>query len=703
MPGKDLVPRPAVPPPDVARPPWEQRVRREPSPTAWQWLRRRHHWTLPVFLVPSMTLAAVIVHGARVSSYVLAAGAVLTVVVALFGRLKWNRPVEHSYAIFTVGAATLWLFNAGWCGPLATGWLGLPWLLIILAAGMIAWGVPWYMHHRPRGQRKRQKRIAKWDEWWQSHAWAWNLGGSKVIDVQEMNLTTKARVQGIAGRHSIQHVNQVMHLIESGLDGFADIGMVRVEPVKGHANWFDFYFKRENPLKGIVEYDPALAPRSVHEDIAVGLKESGTWKTIPARCNRFVIGRSRSGKSNDLLVCLAALTGCPDDWQILIDLKGGRSARPVLKAGAAGYVITELDEARMCERMLEAEIQARGYYAPDHDEQLQATVDDPALHLLVDEVHGLTSVPNGDAECAAKLANIASKGMGLEVYAWVFTQHGSLEDSVRTEQTRLNLNVRTVYAVEQARHGAYGIEEYNKLDASKLEEKGTAYWKDSPHATPEQVRGPHMPHKLLEQVAAQNTALVHRPPLRLYCGDQDAGNGQTWQEWWDTRWLRLHPAFHDISPQYQAAVASSPAQAFTAMPAPPEPQPAPAPGEGDAKQAAARIQAEMDELYGGRTDVNPAKVNLGPVITRQKEAFAAALESAPPGGISPAQLAAESGRGRTWVHGQLTALVDLGAVTQIGRGRYVPAAGQDIRRALAAIRENGDRLHREARQMVDAA
>jgi hypothetical protein len=398
------------------------------------------------------------------------------------------------------------------------------------------------------------------------------------------------------------------------------------------------------------------------------------------------------------------LTGCPDDWQIIIDLKGGRSARPVLKAGAAAYVITEQDEARMCERMLDEEIQARAKYAPDEDEQLQATVEDPALHLIIDEVHGLTSVPNGDAECAAKLALIASKGMGLEVYTWVFTQHGSLEDSVRTEQTRFNLPVRTVYRVEQARHGAYGIEEYNKLDASKLEEKGTAYWKDGPHATAEQVRSPHMPHDLMKQVAAQNAALVHRPPLQLYCGGQDAGNGQTWQEWWDTRWLRLDPAFHDISPQYQAAAASSPAQAFAAMPEPPEPSPAPAPGEGDAAQAAARIQAELDEVHRGLPrDFRPAKVNLGPVIARQKDAFATALESAPAGGISPKQLAEESGRSRTWVHGQLNALVDLGAVTQIGYGRYAPVDGHDIRRALAAIKENGDRLHREARRMVNAA
>src|SRR5215813_6053908 len=583
MPGKDLVPRPAVQPPDMARAPWQHRAE---TVTAWQWLRRRHHWTLPLALIPAFLAAGALVHHFRMTGYVLLAGVILTGVLAVLGPAKWDRAAEVWYALGSALAATAWLAYAG-----AFGVRSLPAVIscAVLAAG---WGVFWWRHHRPRGQRKRQKRIARWNDWWQSHCWNWNLGGSKIIDVHEMGLTTKARVQGIPGRHSIQHVNQVMHLIESGLDGFADIGMVRAEPVKHHPNWFDFYFKKENPLAQIVAYDPALAPRSVHEPVAAGLTEAGAWKLIPLRCNRFVIGETRSGKSNDLLNGLAALTGCPDGRQVLIDLKGGRSARPVLEAAAVDYVITAVDEARMFLRMAVAEARARAKHAYSGDEQLLATGNVPALHTLIDEVHGLTSVANGDAECARLLALLASLGNGLEEYVWVYTQHGSLEESVRTEQTRGNLPVRSAYRVAEARHGAYAIPEYTKLDASKLEEKGTCYIKDGPRALPEQVRAPHMPHKLLKQVAAQNAALVTRPPLVLYCGGEDAGNGQAWQEWWDTRWLRLDPAFHGISPQYQAMAASSPAQAFAARPGPPEPQPAAAPGEGDARAAAARIAAE---------------------------------------------------------------------------------------------------------------
>ena len=691
MPGKDLVPRPVQLPAAVTTPPWVRNKREHV--TAWKWLYRRRHWTLPVFLLPAVWLGGAAVHVFGLTMDVLIASLVAFAAIVLIGSAKWERKPELLYATASVVLLGAWLGLAGLFGP------AHPWLVIALLVLDAAWGFFWWRHKRPRGQRKRAKRIAKWDAWWQSHCWHWNLGGSKVIDVWEMGLTTKARVAGVAGRHSIQHVNQVLHLIESGLDGIADIGMVRVETVKGHANWFDFHFKRENPLAHVVEYDPALAPRSVHEPYAQGMREVGSWNMLRLRCNRFVIGESRSGKSNDLLVGLAALTGCVDDWQILIDLKGGRSARPVLEAAAVAYVVTEVDEARTLLRMLKAEILARAKGAYSGEEQLLATADCPGLHLLVDETHGLTSVANGDSQCSALLGDVASMGMGLEVYTWVYTQHGSLEESVRTEQTRGNLPVRTAYRVAEARHGSYAIPEYAKLDAARLEEQGTCYIKDGPKALAEQVRAPKMPHPLLRQIAAQNARMVLRPPLVLYCGTQIAFGDVTWQEWWDTRWLRLDPAFHGISPQYQAAVASSPAMAFSAQPAPPPAPPSAEPGTGDGAATAARIAAELD----GIPDAAPPKVNLAPVIRTEMDRFASALESAPGAGISPAQLADESGRGRTWIHDQLNALVEAGVVTQIGRGRYAPVPGADIGRSLAAIKEHGERLYREARATVSSA
>ena len=586
----------------------------------------------------------------------------------------------------------------------------------VLLAGGIAWGIPWWRHHRPRGQRKRARLIAECDAWWQSHCWSWNLAGSQVTDAHLSGVTLRMRIQGLAGRHSYQQFEQALHLIESAAEGHSDVGLVRIAKVKGHPSQVDLFLKKENPLRETVEYDMGVAPQSVHEMMAIGKSETGAWKMLPVRSSAFVIGMIRSGKSNHLLTRLAALSGCRDGRGIVIDLKGGRSARPVLRSGCAEYVVTGVDEARMLLRMLVAEDKARSKYCYDGSEQLLATEDVPSLHLFIDETHELTSVMNGDAECAALLALHSSQGPGLEGYTEVYTQFGSLEESVRTDQTRGNLPVRACYQVAEARHGAYVIPEYAKLDASKLEEKGTCYVKDGPKMFPEQVRAPHMSHELFFRVAAQNAALIGaRPPLRLYCGSQVAcrsgDRDVTWQEWWDTRWLRLDEAFRAGSPQYQAAVADHP-HAAAAVTAEAQqaaaPVPSPAPGAGDAAQAAARIAADDADLMAqipGDFRPDPALVaRLPQVIASQEDRFAETLQGATADSpATPKSLMQASGRSSSWVHDRIAALAEIGHVTQVSRGQYVPVPGTDVRRGLAEIKTRNDRLAREARQMVSAA
>lgn len=708
MPGKALVPRPAQPV-AVRRAPWEPDPGREKTEPAYRWLWKRRHWSVPVAALPLMWLAGVAVHEAHAGGYTQLAGALIIIFTATLARYKWNRRGEQVYAVASVTLAFMWL-----CFATQASLFGL-WLNAPLVAGVTIWGVFWWRHKRPRGYRRRHKLIGKWDEWWQSHCWDWQLGGSKVIDVQAAPVTTRVRVQGVAGRHSLKHVEAAMHLIETSAEGFADVGMIRVAGVKGKPSQFDLFLKRENPLRQIVDFDMSLAPKSVHEPIPDGLTESSTWKMISATKNRFVLGETRSGKSNDLLVGLACLTGCPDGYQILIDLKGGRSARPVLEAGAVACVVTELDEARLTLRMLEAESLARAKYAYNGEEQLHATVDIPALHLLIDEVNGLTSTANGDTECSAKLGRVASLGNGLAIYTWVYTQHGSLEESVRTEQTRANLPVRSVYRVAEARHGAYAIPEFHKLDASKLEENGTHYVKDGKDATAEQVRAPYMPHKLLKKIAAQNAALLGtRPPLRLYCGKQIAYGEVTWQQWWDSRWARLDDAFHSISPQYQQyqAVVTSPSPAAAYAAAAPAREMAAAahgvlpsePGEGSAESAAERIRREMAETYSGVTEgaIRPRK-DLGDAMRQRREAFIFALTNAPAAGTTPKTLSKESGMASTWVYQTLGRLQEASVVTKLGRGRYAVTGGANVQAGLDAIDAEAAVLYQEATQAVNSA
>lgn len=730
MPGKDVALSPAAyshaqAVPAAAGPPWPQRPSRESEAaikTISRWAKRNGHFTVPLAVPPVLWLAGVTVHAfPRAGMFALAAVTVLAACVWFFAPHKWRgkdgepRWAEVWYARLSALLLLAWLALATTLGP-ASGEVTAIVLASLLAAGTGTWGFFWWRHKRPRGQRKHDRLIAQCDTWWQSYCWGWNLGGSFVKDAHLSGVTLRVRVRGLAGVHTLNHFRQALSLIESAAEGHADIGLVRIEPVKGYPSEVDIFLKQENPLRDVIDYDMSLAPRSVHESAPIGKTETGSWKMLPLRANCFVIGATRTGKSNHLLVRLAALSGCRDGRQILIDLKGGRSGRPVLKAGCAELVVTELDEARMLLRMLVAEGKGRAKYAYTGDEQLLADEDTPALHLMIDETHGLTSTANGDSECAALLALVSSLSSGLEGYVEVYTQNGSLEESVRTEQTRGNLLVRVTYRVAEARHGAYVIPEYQRLDASKLEEKGTCYIKDGPETFPEQVRAPKMDHDLFFRIAAQNVAqLGARAPLRLYCGSEIAcrsgDRDVTWQEWWDTRWLRLDEAFHAISPQYQAAVADSPLAAAAATAQAQQsaaPMPSPAPGVGTGAQAAARIAADGADLMARvpadfRPD--PALVaRLPQAIASEEDRFAEALQGAASDfPATPRDLAATSGRGRTWCHDQLNALVEIGFVTQVSRGQYTPVPGMDIRRGMAEVKARNTKLAREAREKINAA
>ncbi|HMH94012.1 MAG TPA: hypothetical protein VK586_23400 [Streptosporangiaceae bacterium] len=660
---------------------------------AFRSARRNRHLTVPLAVPAVAWTAGEIMHAYGMGGYAGIAGLVLAGSVWFFAPHKWTgkdgepRWPEVWYARLSAAALWLWLWGASSLGATAgTDGEALGPLLLALSA---AWGIPWYRHKRPRGMKKRERLLREWQAFWGGHAYAWGVGGSRVIEAEEKHVTVRLRIQLMPGRQSVQHVKGAVHLIESALEGMADIGMVRVQPVKGNPSQVDVFLKRENPLRDVIEWNPALAPRSVHDDAVLGVSETGDLVRAPMRTSAFVNGKTRSEKSNHLALRLAQLTGCPDDRQIVIDLKK-RSARPLLKASAVDYVITGRDEARDVLRMLCAEIAARARDWDTGEEQALATTSSPAVHVMIDEANPLTSVTAGTAECARLLAVGASQGSGLEVYYEVYTQYGALEESVQTEQTRMNLPLRACYATETAEHGEFALGGGGQHDTSKLEEKGEFLLKLGPRARPERIRAPHIPHRLLEEITAANALGVKRPRLMLYCGNEPSGiQGLTWQEWWDQRHLRIDPAFRSISPQYAEAV-----ERYGEPEAPSgSPSPAAAPAltedtDTDTGAAvAARIAAETEGDDIAPTAAGQARARGA--VARGRDAFSAALAAAGQDGISPADLTAASGMSRSWVHDMLARLSDRGAAVKVRHGRYAAAPGTDVARALRDV-EAGD-------------
>lgn len=667
-----------------------QEAPREPLFPAWHFLRRNRHVTVPLIAVPGGFAWAGEALAHMPNAFGPAAGAAAAGAVAtwLYAPHKWTgqdgkpRWPEVWYARLSAAAAGSWLAIAAKYGVHAPE-------AITLGAGSLAWGIPWWWHKRPHS-RKRASLVQTWDLWWCHYAPGWNLHGSTVRDVTTEGVMDTLHVQLSPGKQALKNVREALPLIESALQGHVEEGKTRVELARGDngrtiPSRVLVHLKRENPLDGDVEWDDSAAPASVTELMPIGCDESGEWVFAPMLTNWFLIGKTRSGKSNELNAFLASITGCPDaakPW--IIDRKGGRSARPWLEG--AGWVATDTDEARLLLRTAEAEVKARSLGAYDGNEQLIPTVDCPALFIVVDEANGVLSTMRGDPECRKLAGTIASEGSAVNVHLIVLTQYGALDESVGTEQIRGNLTYRMCFAVARAEHGQFALSDWAHLDASRLENQGEFYWQDGPKSPSSPGRGQRMDHDFVREIVARSAA---KPDLVLYASEFQ----EALDTWRDRLPEQLHPDY--VPPQRQRGSVSVPARSS------PQPEVPVNPYES-IPDMVARIEDEVAAL----PDV-PAPPVIDPALladrmTRQKARFADLLAAAPPGGIKPSQLATGSGMSTSWIHLTLRPLADRGVITQLTRGRYGPVAGQDIWTAMQVIEAERSALADEARDQDTA-
>lgn len=642
---------------------------RESSIPAVAFARRHRHVTVPL-AVPLLFLVAGALELAfrQYRGYVLTGGVLLCLFMFIHAPRRWDRAPEQWYARLSAAAAVGWLAAVSLTGFTMWTW-------IALGAGAIAWGVPWFAHKRPRRAAVARGIAAEWNTWWIHHAAYFGVPGSGLADVSTRAATDTLTVQLWAGKQTVRQLQDAMPLIESALRGYVRRGMVRVAPSPADPSQALVHLKRANPLAKPLTWDPAAQPATVTAPVPIGMTEEGEWLKAPLTVNWFIVGESRSGKSNQLSLKLAAITGCPDGRVWLIDMKGGRAARPWLPA--LDWLATTIEEARVMLGAALAEIQARAVHADDGSEQLTPTSEVPALFIVIDETHEVTSVSRGDGRCASLLEAIASMGMGLAVYVVVVTQYGALDESVRTEQTRGNLKYRLCFAVAEARHAQFALPDYSKLDASRLRDKGSFYARLGPDVTPVPARAPEMSHDLVRQIAARHGAMPRRP-LVLYAGDQ--------QEAYDQRWHRLPGHFRKLAPQCEGiegppvplAAGGSAAASGTGT----------TPPADDMAEAAARAEAGAARV----PDVSlagmslPSDAQLRREVDRRKARFARALMDAPETGISPDQLITATGLSNSWVHQQLGRLTGSGTVIKLGRGAYRAAPDTNVWDAMEALR-----------------
>jgi len=659
-----------VPPSPPPLPTVEAR-RAVPLVPAWDFLWRNRHITAPTLAVPpAFAIAGEVLAHAPAAAWPTAAGSTIgAAVLCGMAHHKWDRPIERWFARATAAGAAAWLTATAFAGFGSVEAAGL-------AAGCLAWGIPWWWHKRPRKQRATV--IAEWARWWQYYAPVWGVAGSRAEDVTAAGVITTLHVRLWPGHQDVTDIEGILSKIETALRGKVAHRMTRCEVDRADPSLVLVHLKHANPHNVEYGWDPEQAPTTVNGDMPVGKDEHGNWVKVPCMAlNWFVIGALGGGKSNQLSVMLASLTRCPDALVWGIDLaKRGKAFRPW--KDAVDWVATTVEEARAMLRAALAEIADRNLHGYTGEESITPTVEVPAIFIVIDEAHNVLSDMAGDGECQRLMAEIASQCRSAAVRVIIATQYGALHESVGTEQIRGNLMNRVCFKVADASHGQFALEDYAKLNAARLENKGEFYYRLEGAQSSAPCRSPHMTHELVRQIAARN-ARVPRPRLCLYAREHQA--------LYDTRYDRCPAAYRPAHldptvPPSPALPQETPMHPQVHVPETPE-------------QIAQRIEDDVSAVpdLAAPPPVDPAY--LVDAVTGKKRAWALLLSQAPPGGIAPAALTTGSGLSRSWTHQQLAALIDLGVITKPADGRYLPVPGQDVWAGLERIKEARDRLARE--------
>lgn len=202
------------------------------------------------------------------------------------------------------------------------------------------------------------------------------------------------------GKATFSHVSGLDYKIETMLD--LPPGSVQFRKSKVSAALFHVDLITRDVLAEDVPLPDDFAPRSVNEPFSTGTDIFGDDIEVLLREVAAMVAAPRgSGKSNLLNVLIAMLARCVDVVIWVIDLKGGRFARPWLAPWLEGrtarpvldWVATDLEEAQL---MLNASSAAIDYRSSTGEgEKVIPSATQPAILLIVDEGASLTGLRVG--------------------------------------------------------------------------------------------------------------------------------------------------------------------------------------------------------------------------------------------------------------------------------------------------------------------
>ena len=146
-----------------------------------------------------------------------------------------------------------------------------------------------------------------------------------------------------------------------------------------------------------------LMATTVNEPFAIGIQEDGSTLKISIReLHMFIVGTTGAGKSNLLNVITAQLASCVDTIIWVIDMKGGRTARPWLQAWSEGnaeapaidWVATTREEAAVMMQAFLLAIETR-MNSGIGGSKITPSASIPQIILICDETADLLGVMRG--------------------------------------------------------------------------------------------------------------------------------------------------------------------------------------------------------------------------------------------------------------------------------------------------------------------
>jgi hypothetical protein len=215
-----------------------------------------------------------------------------------------------------------------------------------------------------------------------------------VTDVDEDRSGTLVKIKLPSdGKTTIAVLDGIARGVEVALK--AKPMSVRFE-VGAHAGEVVMRRSEKDVLAQPVHLPADYGPLTINERLRIGTHENGLpYAALLREVATLAVGERGSGKSNLANVFISQLARCIDVLIFVIDLKGGRMARPwvapwalnptVIKRPAVDWVATTREEAHLMLTACVAGIDARSY-SGHGGEKLTPDRQHPAILLLCDEI-----------------------------------------------------------------------------------------------------------------------------------------------------------------------------------------------------------------------------------------------------------------------------------------------------------------------------